>query len=217
MLPSPSNSPHLCQDAQKSEPASPPCQAPIYSKPRLLSGQQGNVAARACLCRGHSPIKVERPFKGHTQIAKTTLVCTAFIILGCGGLGPFSPQTEIRKHVNNFVWSHSCTDPQSLLAWTVQEPLELSCLASGIPVRWTLASSSTLKKPQLSWNRRTGGKRDNNFKLPVKLQLLAHPGKGRYDTVCDTEPGLSTSTGIKPRHQYCFKTQSIFGHSVHTS
>lgn len=39
----------------------------------------------------------------------------------------------------------------------------------------------------------------------------------KADAVCDTEPGLSTSTGIKPRHQYCFKTQSIFGHSAHTS
>lgn len=48
----------------------------------------------ACLCRGHSSVKVERPCKRQPQIAKTTLVCAALSILGCGDLGPFSLQTE---------------------------------------------------------------------------------------------------------------------------
>lgn len=146
-LQGPGESPRLCRDVRKSEPASPPCRARIYSKPRLLPGQCGCQSYDlswsrpfARLCRGRSPVKVERPFKRQPQIAKTTLVCAALIILGCGGPGPFSPQTETRKHVNNFVRSRSCTDPQSSLARTVREPLELSRLVAGIPVRgpWLL-------------------------------------------------------------------------------
>lgn len=37
-----------------------------------------------------------------------------------------------------------------------------------------------LKKSELSWGGGRKGKRDDNFKLPEKLQLSAHPGKGRY-------------------------------------
>lgn len=106
---------------------------------------EGNMATQSCdlswsrpfapLCRGQSPVKVERPFEQQLQIAKATLVCAALIILGCGGLGAFSPQAKTQKHVNNFAWSHSCTDPQNLLAQRIREALELCGLAFGIPVR----------------------------------------------------------------------------------
>lgn len=59
----------------------------------------------ACLCRGHSSVRVERPCKRQPHIAKTTLVCAVLIIRGCGDLCPSSPQRETCKHVNNFVHS----------------------------------------------------------------------------------------------------------------
>lgn len=68
------------------------------------------------------------------------------------------------------------------------------------------------QKSKLSWGGGRGMTILNCLTSWSSWHILA-----RADTACDTEPGLSTSTGIKPRHQYCFKTQSIFGHSAHTS
>lgn len=80
----------------------------------------------ACLCRGHSSVRVERPCKGQPHIAKTThwyvqhslfwavVTCVHFL--------------HQRRHANmsTTLCTRSCTDPESLLAWTEQEPLQLS-------------------------------------------------------------------------------------------
>lgn len=78
-----------------------------------------------------------------------------------------------------------------------------------------LASSSVLKKVNYHGVEEEEGRAMTILK--GLRSCSSWPVLVKADTVCDTESGLSTSTGIKPRHQYCFKTQSIFGHSAHTS
>lgn len=116
----------------------------------------------ACLCRGHSSVRVERPCKRQPHIAKTTQVCAALIIRGCDDLCSFSRQRETHKHVNNFVHSQLHGSRKSPCMDCTGAPAVQSLLGD-------LGFLISLQKSELSRSGGRGGKRDDYFELPKKL------------------------------------------------